>query len=66
MAMKYRISIEVSFGSEIQRDVAMRVLRQFLVVWEANVESAHKKMKSSSRSVKSRTQCIPESKILSV
>ena len=43
LALNYRISIEASFGSDIQRDVPLRVLREFLEAWNANVESAHKK-----------------------
>jgi hypothetical protein len=43
MALKHRISVEASFGSEIQRDVSLRVLREFLEAWRLNVESAHKK-----------------------
>jgi len=35
------ITIEAIFGSEVQRDVAMRVLRQFLDAWRQNVEEAH-------------------------
>jgi hypothetical protein len=38
-----RITIEARFGSDIQRDVSMRVLKEFLTAWKANVESAHKK-----------------------
>ena len=43
------ITIEATFGSEIQRDVAMRVLRQFLSAWRENVESAHKEKKVAIR-----------------
>lgn len=39
----YRISIEAEFGSDIQRDVSMRVLREHLAGWEQCVVSAHKK-----------------------
>jgi len=38
-----RITIEARFGSDIQRDVSMKVLKEFLTAWKANVESAHKK-----------------------
>lgn len=43
MALKYRINIEASFGSEIQRDVSMRVILQYLEAWKMTVESSHKK-----------------------
>ena len=39
----YRISIEVEFGSDIQRDVSLRVLREHLAGWEQCVISGHKK-----------------------
>jgi len=39
------ITIEATFGSEIQRDVSVKVLKQFLEVWTQNVESSHKKNK---------------------
>ena len=38
-----RITIEARFGSDIKRDVSLKVLRDFLQAWKANVESAHKK-----------------------
>jgi hypothetical protein len=41
----YRISIEAEFGSDIQRDVSLRVLREYLTGWEQSVVSAHKKNK---------------------
>ncbi len=41
------ITITAFFGSEIQRDVSMKVLREFLQAWRQNVESAHKKNKIS-------------------
>jgi hypothetical protein len=40
-----RITIDTSFGSDIQREVSMKVLKEFLAAWKANVESAHKKNK---------------------
>jgi hypothetical protein len=40
-----RITIDASFGSDMQRDVSMKVLKEFLDAWKANVESAHKKNK---------------------
>jgi hypothetical protein len=43
MALKHRICVEVSFGSEIQRDVSLRVLREYLEAFKTSVESAHKR-----------------------
>lgn len=43
MALKHRVCVEASFGSEIQRDVSLRVLREYLDAWKMNVESSHKK-----------------------
>ena len=37
------VTIDATFGSEIQRDVSMKVLKQFLAAWMENVKSAHKK-----------------------
>ena len=37
------IMIDATFGSEIQRDVSLKVLKQFLEAWTENVKSAHKK-----------------------
>lgn len=37
------IAIDAIFGSEIQRDVSMKVLRQFLDAWTENVTSADKR-----------------------
>ncbi len=39
------ITITAVFGSEIQRDVSMKVLWEFLEAWRQNVQSAHKKNK---------------------
>jgi hypothetical protein len=39
------ITIRATFGSAIQREVSMRVLQQFLKVWQHNVEAAHRKNK---------------------
>ncbi|HKE24296.1 MAG TPA: hypothetical protein VKB88_18165 [Bryobacteraceae bacterium] len=36
------IMIEATFGSEIQRDVSLKVLKQFLGAWTQNVQAAHK------------------------
>ena len=37
------VTIEATFGSEIQRDVTVKVLREFLDAWKQNVESNHKR-----------------------
>jgi hypothetical protein len=37
------VKIKASFGSDIQHDVCMKILREFLEAWKMNVESAHKK-----------------------
>ena len=39
--------IEAVFGNDIQHDVSMKVLTQFLEAWKQNVEAAHKKNKIS-------------------
>lgn len=36
------ITIECRFGSEYQRDVAMRLLREILTAWKDTAESTHK------------------------
>lgn len=36
------VHIEAKFGSDIQHDVSMKVLQEFLEAWKMNVESAHK------------------------
>jgi hypothetical protein len=43
MSLKFRICVEASFGSEIQRDVSLRVLREYLEAWKASAEASHKK-----------------------
>jgi hypothetical protein len=37
------VIIEAAFASDIQHDVAMRVLGELLEAWKANVESSHKR-----------------------
>lgn len=37
------ITITANFGSDMQRDVAMRILRKMLAEWESEVESHHAK-----------------------
>jgi hypothetical protein len=37
------VTIQAVFASDIQRDVAMRVLAELLEAWKANVESSHKR-----------------------
>ena len=39
------VRIHAIFGSDIQCDVSMRVLNEFLEAWRHNVETAHKKNK---------------------
>jgi hypothetical protein len=39
------IRIEAVFGSDVQHDVSLKVLREFLEAWKMNVQSAHKKNK---------------------
>lgn len=43
LGLNHVIRIEAAFGSEIQRDVSMKILREFLEAWQTNVQSAHKK-----------------------
>ena len=44
-AHERNVTIHASFGSDIQCDVSMRVLDEFLEAWQKNVESAHKRNK---------------------
>jgi hypothetical protein len=39
--LPHSITINMAFASEIQKDVALRVLRQFLYAWKENVDNAH-------------------------
>ena len=39
------MTVEALFASDIQRDVSLRVLTQFLDAWKENVECAHAKNK---------------------
>lgn len=39
------VDIEAVFGSEIQRDVAMKVLGELLAAWKSSVESSHTRNK---------------------
>ena len=41
------VTIEAAFGSDIQHDVSMKVLTQFLEAWKQIVEAAHNKNKIS-------------------
>jgi hypothetical protein len=43
--LHHLVTIDAWFGSRIQRDVAMKVLGEFLNAWKVNVESSHKKNK---------------------
>jgi hypothetical protein len=37
------IIIDATFGSQVQRDVSLKVLKEFLAAWTQNVTAAHKK-----------------------
>jgi len=37
------IIIDATFGSEIQRSVSMKVMKEFLAAWAQNVTAAHKR-----------------------
>jgi len=39
------VTIEASFGSDLQRDTALKTLADLLAVWKREVESRHKKNK---------------------
>jgi hypothetical protein len=41
-SLRRSVTIDASFGSEMQRTVAMRLLDQFLVAWKEAAESHHK------------------------
>lgn len=41
--IRLSVKIDATFGSEIQRDVSMNVLKEFLQAWKTNVEEANKK-----------------------
>lgn len=43
LSLNHLVRIEAAFGSDIQRDVSMKILREFLEAWKTNVQSAHKK-----------------------
>ncbi|MGD1096720.1 MAG: hypothetical protein ABSB35_32585 [Bryobacteraceae bacterium] len=43
--IRHSLVIESIFGSEIQRDVALRTLTKLLATWKETVESAHAKNK---------------------
>jgi len=40
-----RVTIAGTFGSEMQREIALRTLTDLLVIWQGEVESRHKKNK---------------------
>ena len=40
-----RVTIAGTFGSEMQRQIALRTLTNLLVIWQREVESQHKKNK---------------------
>jgi hypothetical protein len=41
------IRITAAFGSEMQRDVAMKILRQILTAWESDTRERHQKNRIS-------------------
>ena len=41
------ITITAAFGSEMQRDVAMKILRQILTAWESDTRERHQKNRIS-------------------
>ena len=41
--LKETVTIQMTFGSEIQRAVSLKTLRQLLREWQKTVEDAHKK-----------------------
>jgi len=43
MALKHQTCVEVSFGSEIQRDVSLRVLQEYLEVFRTSVDWAQRR-----------------------
>jgi hypothetical protein len=42
-ALIHRVIVEAKFGSAHQRDVAMRVIREYLEAWKVSVEERHRK-----------------------
>jgi hypothetical protein len=36
------VTVDAAFGSDIQRDVALRTLSRMLMVWKETVEGSHK------------------------
>jgi hypothetical protein len=43
--LQHFVTIEATFASDIQRDVSLRVLVEFLEAWRTNVGSAHRRNK---------------------
>jgi hypothetical protein len=41
--LTHSITIRATFGSEMQRDIAVRTLTEMLAAWKGGVESRHKK-----------------------
>jgi hypothetical protein len=42
-AFQISFRIDATFATEIQRDVAMKLLNDFLQAWKVNVEEAHER-----------------------
>jgi len=40
--LRYSVTIDARFGSDLQRTVATRLLDQFLATWKEDAESRHK------------------------
>jgi hypothetical protein len=49
--MKRIITIQVTFGSKFEQDVAMRRLGEVLTVWKQTTEASHKKNKITIKDV---------------
>lgn len=43
--LKHTITIKADFASEIQRDVSMRVIRQYLEAFKASILAGHQRNK---------------------
>jgi hypothetical protein len=45
MTFTHTITIVATFGSDIQHDVSMRVIKEYLEAWRANVLAGHSRNK---------------------
>jgi hypothetical protein len=48
---KQTVTIDCAFGSEIQREVALKTLTELIAIWRREVEKRHKKNKVKIESV---------------